>query len=239
MESLPIRLEGLGKRFGTSTAVDGLTLGVESGCVTALLGPNGAGKTTTLRMVLALIRPTTGRALINGRSYADLSAPRRTVGVVLGPDCFHPGRSGRNHLRVVARAAHLSDARVDEVLDLVELTGSGRRPGRRVLPRDAPTPRVGDCAARRSADPDRRRTRQRARSRRHRLAAHLASLDGSRGSHHSRIQSLARRSGANGRPSRRDQPGPAAVRRTARRACGLVDQPRPCCSRSRILAAHR
>lgn len=127
MERLPIRLEGLGKRFGSVVAVDGLTLGIESGRVTALLGPNGAGKTTTLRMVLGLIHPTTGQALINGRRYADLPAPRRTVGVVLGPDCFHPGRSGRNHLRVVARAAHVSDTRVDEVLELVDLTGAARR----------------------------------------------------------------------------------------------------------------
>jgi len=127
MESTPVRLEGLGKCFGTVLAVEGLTLGIQAGRVTALLGPNGAGKTTTLRMVLGLIRPTTGRALINGRPYAELAAPRRTVGVVLGPDCFHPSRSGRNHLRVVARAAHISDIRVDEVLDLVELTGAGRR----------------------------------------------------------------------------------------------------------------
>ncbi|HEY8729218.1 MAG TPA: ATP-binding cassette domain-containing protein, partial [Acidothermaceae bacterium] len=85
MESMPVGLEALGKRFGPVNAVDALTLGIQSGRVTALLGPNGAGKTTTLRMVLGLIRPTTGRALINGRPYAELSAPRRTVGVVLGP----------------------------------------------------------------------------------------------------------------------------------------------------------
>jgi ABC-2 type transport system ATP-binding protein len=127
MESLPIRLDDLGKRFGTFSAVEGLTLGIQSGRVTALLGPNGAGKTTTLRMMLGLIRPTTGRVLINGQPYAELSAPRRTVGVVLGSDCFHPSRSGRNHLRVVARAAHLSDTRVDEVLELVELTQAARR----------------------------------------------------------------------------------------------------------------
>ena len=127
METPPIQLEGLGKRFGTVTAVENVTLTVESGRVTALLGPNGAGKTTTLRMLLGLIRPTTGRALINGRPYAELPAPRRTVGVVLGSDCFHPTRSGRNHLRVVARAAHISDTRVDEVLDLVELSDAGRR----------------------------------------------------------------------------------------------------------------
>jgi ABC-2 type transport system ATP-binding protein len=92
-----------------------------------LLGPNGAGKTTTLRIVLGLVRPSTGRALVNGKPYADLAAPRRTVGVVLGSDCFHPARSGRNHLRMIARAAHISDVRVDDVLDLVELTPAGRR----------------------------------------------------------------------------------------------------------------
>ncbi len=155
MESLPIRLEGLGKRFKSVVAVEELTLDIEAGRVTALLGPNGAGKTTTLRMVLGLIRPTTGRALINGQPYAELSAPRSTVGVVLGPDCFHPSRSGRNHLRVVARAAHISDVRVDEVLDLVDLTEAGRRQVRRVLTRHAPTARAGDGTPRRPADPHR------------------------------------------------------------------------------------
>ena len=122
-----IEIENLGKTFGAMTAVDDLSLRVPAGAITAFLGPNGAGKTTTLRMVVGLVRPTTGRALVEGKPYAELRDPRRTVGVLLGPDGFHPGRTGRNHLRVVARAANISDVRVDEMLDLVELTAAGRR----------------------------------------------------------------------------------------------------------------
>jgi len=122
-----IALEGLTKRFGAVTAVDDLTLHVRPGSVTGFLGPNGAGKTTTMRMALGLIAPTAGRALIGGRPYAELPTPRRTVGAVLGPDGFHPGRSARNHLRVIALGAGLPLARVDEVLELVELTAAADR----------------------------------------------------------------------------------------------------------------
>jgi ABC-2 type transport system ATP-binding protein len=127
MGQAPIQLTNVRKRFGKVTAVDDISLDVEAGRVTALLGPNGAGKTTTLRLLLGLVRPDAGRALINGRPYAELTAPRSTVGVALGSECFHPGRSGRNHLRVVARAAAISDVRVDEVLELVELGDASRR----------------------------------------------------------------------------------------------------------------
>src|SRR5690348_4881053 len=119
MATTPIELLNLRKRFGDVTAVDDITLAVEAGRVTALLGPNGAGKTTTLRLLLGLVRPDAGHALVYGKPYAELAAPRSTVGVALGSECFHPGRTGRNHLRVVARAAHISDTRVDEVLELV------------------------------------------------------------------------------------------------------------------------
>jgi ABC-2 type transport system ATP-binding protein len=122
-----VTLDGLGKQFGRITAVENLNLQIKPGSVTAFLGPNGAGKTTTMRMVLGLVRPTTGHALIDGRRYADLPFPRRTVGAVLGPDGFHPGRTGRDHLRVIARAADFPDRRVDEVLELVELTDAARR----------------------------------------------------------------------------------------------------------------
>ena len=122
-----ITLDGLGKRFGAITAVEDLSLEIKPGNVTAFLGPNGAGKTTTIRMVLGLVRPTSGRALIGGRPYSQLLEPRRAVGAVLGPDGFHPGRSGRDHLRVIARAARISAGRIDEVLELVELTAAADR----------------------------------------------------------------------------------------------------------------
>jgi ABC-2 type transport system ATP-binding protein len=122
-----ITFDRLTKRFGAVTAVDDLTLQIRPGAVTAFLGPNGAGKTTTMRTALGLIRPTSGRALVGGVPYADLPFPRRTVGAVLGPDGFHPGRSGRRHLRVVALSGGLPATRVDEVLDLVELTDAADR----------------------------------------------------------------------------------------------------------------
>ncbi|NMM30982.1 MAG: ATP-binding cassette domain-containing protein [Cellulomonas sp.] len=122
-----ITLDGLGKTFGPVVAVESLNLQIRTGSVTAFLGPNGAGKTTTMRMVLGLVRPTTGRALIGGLCYADLPSPRRTVGAVLGPDGFHVGRTGRDHLRVIARACAFPDRRVDDVLDLVELSDAARR----------------------------------------------------------------------------------------------------------------
>jgi ABC-2 type transport system ATP-binding protein len=123
-----ISVRRLGKRFGPVTAVRDLTFDVPAGRVTGFLGPNGAGKSTTLRMILGLVRPTDGEALIGGRRYADLPAPRRSVGAVLETTGFHPGRRGRDHLRVAARAAGLPTGRVDEVLDRVGLTAAaGRR----------------------------------------------------------------------------------------------------------------
>jgi ABC-2 type transport system ATP-binding protein len=120
----------LTKRYGDLVAVDGLTFDVRAGAVTAFLGPNGAGKTTTLRMLLGLAEPTGGRALVFGRRYAQLERPWARVGAVLESSDLHPGRTGRDHLRVLARAARLPDRRVDEVLEQVDLTGAaGRRAG--------------------------------------------------------------------------------------------------------------
>ena len=86
-----------------------------------LLGPNGSGKTTTLRMLLGLVAPTSGEALIGGRTYGDIADPGRQVGAVLEARAFHPGRSARDHLRVIATEASLSYERVDDVLQLVGL----------------------------------------------------------------------------------------------------------------------
>src|SRR3954447_15303256 len=114
-----VSVQGLGKRFGPVTAVRDLTFDVPPGQVTGFLGPNGAGKSTTLRMILGLVRPTTGEALVGGRRYADLAPPRRPVGAVLEAPGSPPGRRGRDHLRAAARAAGIPATRVDEVLDLV------------------------------------------------------------------------------------------------------------------------
>jgi ABC-2 type transport system ATP-binding protein len=108
--------------------VDDLTFSLEAGTVTGFLGPNGAGKTTTLRVLLGLAEPTAGRALVFGRRYRELDQPARLAGAVLESNDFHPGRSGRDHLRVLALAADIAPNRVDEVLDLVGLLApSGRQ----------------------------------------------------------------------------------------------------------------
>jgi ABC-2 type transport system ATP-binding protein len=122
-----LEVDSLTKRFGATLAVDGLSFKAESGRVLGFLGPNGAGKTTTLRTLLGLTLPTSGSATVDGRSYRELSDPVRVIGAVLEGPQFHPGRSGRNHLRVLAAAAGLPAGRVDEVLRLVELDGAGRR----------------------------------------------------------------------------------------------------------------
>jgi ABC-2 type transport system ATP-binding protein len=115
----------LTKRFGSKVAVDGLTFKATPGNVLGFLGANGAGKTTTLRTLLGLTLPSSGRALVDGRPYRELGEPVQTVGAVLEGPQFHPGRTGRNHLRVMATAAGLPRSRVEEVLRLVELDGAG------------------------------------------------------------------------------------------------------------------
>jgi ABC-2 type transport system ATP-binding protein len=125
-----IAVNGLSKRFGDVLAVDDLGFEVEEGTVVGFLGPNGAGKTTTLRMLLGLVAPTAGTATVAGRAYRDLPDPTRVVGAVLEASGFHPGRTARNHLRVLATAAGLPAARADEVLGQVGLAGAaGRRVG--------------------------------------------------------------------------------------------------------------
>src|SRR4051794_13201912 len=120
-------VDSLTKRYGATTAVDDLSFQVQPGAVTGFLGPNGAGKTTTLRILLGLVRPTSGRATIGGAPYAARAEPTRMVGAVLEQGRFHPGRWGRDHLRVVTRATGVGESRVDEVLELVDLTGAARR----------------------------------------------------------------------------------------------------------------
>ena len=117
-----IEVTHLTKRFTGVTAVDDLTFGVERGTVAGFLGSNGAGKTTTLRMLLGLVTPTSGTATINGHRYADIDEPLRVVGAALESSLAYPGRSARNHLRIAALAGGARPGRVDEVLDLVDLT---------------------------------------------------------------------------------------------------------------------
>jgi len=122
-----LSINSLTKRFGRVLAVEDLTFDAPPGMITGFLGPNGAGKTTTVRSLVGLVRPTSGSALIDGRRYQDLAQPRRVVGAVLESGSSRPGRSGRDHLRVLASTTAIGDARVDEVLELVGLTDAADR----------------------------------------------------------------------------------------------------------------
>jgi ABC-2 type transport system ATP-binding protein len=126
-----ITAHALTKRYGATTAVDGLTFEVPAGEVTGFLGPNGSGKSTTMRMIMGLDVPDSGTALIGGRPYAELPWPLREVGGLLDAKAFHPSRTARNHLRWLALANRIPLRRVDEVLEQVGLTSvAGRRAGR-------------------------------------------------------------------------------------------------------------
>ena len=122
-----IEVHGLTKRYGSTVAVQDLSFTVTAGRVTGFLGPNGAGKSTTMRAILGLVRPTAGTTTVLGRPYRELDRPEKRVGALLETFDAHPGRSGRNHLRVLALAGGIPRSRVDEVLALVELGQAGRR----------------------------------------------------------------------------------------------------------------
>ena len=122
-----VKAESLTKRFGEIAAVTDLSFALEAGTITGFLGPNGAGKTTTLRMVLGLVAPTSGRALVFDQTYAELPHAALRIGAVLEAADFHPGRTGRDHLRTLGRAVDIPDSRADEGLRLVELGDAARR----------------------------------------------------------------------------------------------------------------
>ena len=122
-----IEAHGLVKRYGSTTAVNGLSFSIRPGLVTGFLGPNGAGKTTTMRMVLGLDAPTQGSVTVGGRSYRDLPAPMREVGALLDAKALHGGRRARDHLLCLAQSNGIPRSRVDEVLRIVGLEGVARR----------------------------------------------------------------------------------------------------------------
>lgn len=125
-----IEAVGLSKHYGRTVAVDDLSFTVQAGRVTGFLGPNGAGKSTTMRMILGLDAPNAGGVRIDGKRYQDLHHPLRTVGALLDAKWVHPNRSARAHLRWLAMSNKLPVKRVDEVLELVGLTGvAARRAG--------------------------------------------------------------------------------------------------------------
>src|SRR5262245_48999318 len=122
-----IEVSGLTKRYGAVTAVEDLSFAVEPGRVTGFLGPNGPGKAATLRVLLGLAEPTAGTATIGDARYGELDRPTRRVGAVLEGSAAHRGRTGRNHLRVICRAAGVPLQRADEVLAMVGLAADGGR----------------------------------------------------------------------------------------------------------------
>jgi ABC-2 type transport system ATP-binding protein len=122
-----IEVDRLTKRYGSTVAVNDLSFQVTPGRITGFLGPNGAGKTTTLKAILGLVQPTSGTTRVFGKPYRELDEAPRKVGAVLETSRYHPGRSGRNHLRVLAVQAGIPQGRVEEVLDLVAMKESAKR----------------------------------------------------------------------------------------------------------------
>jgi len=119
--TFPVETEGLTKRYGHVTAVDGVSLTVRPGEVYGFLGPNGAGKTTTLRMLLGLVRPTSGTARVFGEVPGAPKYLTRVGALIEGPG-FYPYLSGRDNLRLLSRYSGTADSRIDVVLDLVDLS---------------------------------------------------------------------------------------------------------------------
>ena len=125
---IPIEVDGLTKRYGSHLALDDLSFVARAGRVTGFLGPNGSGKTTTMKVMLDLASADGGGATIGGTRYRDLPDPTSVVGALVESNAFHPGRSGRNQLRILADVDGLDAERVDEVLETVGLGGAADRP---------------------------------------------------------------------------------------------------------------
>ena len=186
----PLSVERLTKRYGSVTAVDELSFSVRPGLVTGLVGPNGSGKSTTMRAALGLITPTAGHVLIDGALYRSLDRPLTRVGAVLDANAVNGSMTGRRHLRWMAASNGIADRRADELLDQVGLAWSCSPANRRLLARHEAAARYCGRAPRRSTDPGVRRTDERPRPRRDRLAARLPTRPSQRGSHGSVVQPL-------------------------------------------------
>lgn len=126
-EKPAVEAEHLTKRYGSTVAVDDLSFVIPPGTITGFLGPNGAGKTTTFRMLVGLATPTGGSARVLGQDYRSLEEPIRRVGAMLEVSGYHPLRTARNHLRLLARTGGIDASRVDELLALVELEPAADR----------------------------------------------------------------------------------------------------------------
>ncbi len=125
--STALEVRGLVKRYAAVTAVADLSFSVARGTVTGFLGPNGAGKTTTMRVLLGLAEATEGSAMVQGVPYARLTDPLRRVGALLEITGFHAGRTGRDHLRVMALQGGLAPERVTATLRQVGMEEAAER----------------------------------------------------------------------------------------------------------------
>lgn len=127
MGKLAIVTEHLTKRYHQRVAVDDLNLEVQQGEIFGFLGPNGAGKTTTVGMLLGLVRPTSGRAIVLGHDVAqEPEQALRGVGAMIEAPAFYPYLSARDNLRVLARASARPARHIDEVLALVDLASRAK-----------------------------------------------------------------------------------------------------------------
>ncbi|MGW6194679.1 ABC transporter ATP-binding protein [Kribbella sp. NPDC055110] len=122
-----IEARQLTKRYGETTAVDGLEFSVRPGSVTGFLGPNGAGKSTTMRMIIGLDAPTSGSVTVNGKRYREHTAPLQEVGALLEAKSIHPGRTAYNHLLAQAQTHGIPRRRVDEVIELTGLQSVAKK----------------------------------------------------------------------------------------------------------------
>ena len=196
-----IEIDGLTKRYGDKTAVDGLSFVVEPGVVTGFLGPNGAGKSTTMRMIAGLDRPTSGTVRVNGKHYPDAAAPMSELGILLDARSVHPGLSARNNLLALARTAGIGRRRVDEVIELAGLARGRGHAGRRFLARHGAAAGRGRGAAGPAADGGAGRAGQRAGPGRRALDPATAQVARRRGADGFRLLAPDERDGADGDPA--------------------------------------
>ena len=127
VRGLVLQVDHVSKRYRNNVVLEDLSFNVQPGRVTGFLGPNGSGKSTTMKILLDLAAADEGRATIGGTRYRELTDPARSAGVVLEPNAFHPGRSGRSHLRILADASGVGHERVEETLALVGLGAAADR----------------------------------------------------------------------------------------------------------------
>lgn len=125
-----IKAEHLTKKYRKKTAVDDISFKVETGKVTGFLGPNGAGKSTTMRLMLGLDNGE-GTTTFDGKKLHEYERPSKVVGILLEAKAFHPTRTARRHLQVLAAEGDIPMGRVDEVLEVVGLSNvAKKKPGK-------------------------------------------------------------------------------------------------------------